>query len=61
MNYYGTLLFTKEEYKAFMACRLAMAYHPEHFDFEGKEIIVNNFEIEKDFGDGRYLVLKKWG
>lgn len=61
IDYGGTLLFTPEEYIAFMNVRPAMAYNPGQYRFNGKEIIVNTFEVEKDFGDGRYLVQKKWG
>lgn len=60
-NYKGILLFTPEERKAFMGVRPALGYNPDLYNFEGRELIVADFEIEKDFGDGRYLVQKKFG
>lgn len=60
-NYKGILLFTSEERNAFFSIRQAMGYDPEQYNFEGKQIIVSPSEIDKDFGDGRYLVQKKFG
>jgi hypothetical protein len=60
-NYNGVLLFTPVERNAFMDVRPAIGYNPEQYKFKGKQIIVLPCEIEKDFGDGRYLVQKKFG
>lgn len=61
MAYQGTLLLSHDEYRSFMSCQPAMAYDPDLYDFEGREIIINDFEIEKEVVEGVYLVQKKWG
>lgn len=59
--YRGTLLFTEEEYRVFMNGGKAIAYDPDVFEFDGREIVVNDFEIEQPLEGHRFLVAKKWG
>jgi hypothetical protein len=60
-TYTGTLLFPTPEYKAFMTGSLAVGYDPLRHNFEGKELIVVNAEIELAMDFNRYLVRKKIG
>lgn len=55
------LLFTEEDAKDFLNCEPAVAHDPLHHGFEGKLLIVNDFEVEKVLPGRRYLVMKKWG
>lgn len=57
----STLLFTAEEYRIFMNCQPAIAYDPNYYDFDGREIVVNEFEVERPLEFHRFLVQKKWG
>lgn len=56
----ASLLFTEEDAKDFLECEPSVAHDPKHYKFEGKKIIVNDYEVVKVFPDHRYLVVKKW-
>lgn len=55
------LLFTEDDARDFLSCEPAVAHDPEHHDFEGRLLIVNDFEVEKPLPGHRFLVMKKWG
>lgn len=55
------LLFTEIDAEDFLDCEPAVAHDPNYHDFEGKIIVVNDFEVVKVLPDHRFLVAKKWG
>lgn len=55
------LLFTEEDARDFLSCEPAVAHDPKYYAFEGRIIIVNDFEVHKTLPGNRFLVVKKWG